>query len=142
MILIRKYLDRWFLTLNRLGALKNSLTNDEIRFLRSQLNEITFQTDICGNLPCELLLMVTSYLSLDDIISARNVSHRWREALSAPQLCIELVQRYFPWTWEKYQNQMTPNLSGQDAEKAELPRWLHGVASMYYLFYLLRAENE
>lgn len=59
-----------------------SLPGNELRFLKHQLNPYTFQTDICGKLPPELLLQVCAYLDLEEFMKARCVSRQWYKAFS------------------------------------------------------------
>ncbi|KAJ5571916.1 hypothetical protein N7535_005576 [Penicillium sp. DV-2018c] len=65
-----------------LNELLASLNPDEIRQVKSHVDNIKFQRDVLAELPLELAVMVIPYLNLWDLIVLRRVSKRWCELLT------------------------------------------------------------
>jgi hypothetical protein len=77
------------------------LSHHEIRILRARLNAISFSKDLCLNLPVELLLHVSQYLDLEDLMIARNVSRAWRDKFSSPDFAMGIIKMQFRTQWEQ-----------------------------------------
>lgn len=104
----------------------NGLTHNEIRYLRDHLNTEFFQfyKDICANLPVELLLWVTKYLELEDLLRARQVSHKWNVQFSTPDFCIGVIKHRFRSTWENDYNRSLEDPEHIEIQKERLKAWL------------------
>ncbi|CDM26815.1 hypothetical protein DTO013E5_6990 [Penicillium roqueforti] len=66
-----------------LNAILDTLDSYEIREVKSRLEPVTFQLDLLGKLPIELVAMLVEYLDLADLVILQRVSKRWRELLSS-----------------------------------------------------------
>jgi hypothetical protein len=110
----------------RLETLLQALTDNEIRHLRPQLNAKTFQKDICGNLPVELLLCISQYLELEDLNRALSVSRRWNEVFSSPDFHLGLVKLHFIQIWATTYKGLDPEK--QKIRKRTLHNWLPDAA--------------
>jgi hypothetical protein len=104
----------------------NGLTNNEIRYLRARLGgeRFRFTKDICGELPVELLLGVAKHLELEDILRARDVSHKWKCQFSSPDFCVGIIKNRFGGTWDRNYNRSMKDLGEIRAEKERLSNWL------------------
>jgi len=69
-----------------LDTLVNELDPYEWRHVKSRLNERTFEFDIVGALPTELVASIFTYLDLDCLLLYRQVSWRWHGILSSPDV--------------------------------------------------------
>jgi len=101
----------------RLDKIVETLSHNEIRYLRNRLNSIHFYTDICAHLPVELLLNVSEYLTLEDLMVVRHVSRTWRTKFSSPDFVSGITKMHFRIRWEQ------TNLN-DSAVKEELASWL------------------
>jgi len=110
----------------RLDNLIQALTNNEIRHLRPHLNAKTFQKDICGHLPVELLLYVSQFLELEDLKRALSVSCRWNEVFSSPDFHLGIVKLHFVQIWETTYKGLDPEL--QRIRKSVIHDWLPDAA--------------
>ncbi|KAJ5142981.1 uncharacterized protein N7515_001768 [Penicillium bovifimosum] len=62
-----------------LNELVGSLRSDEIRQVKSRLNNIKLQCDVVAGLPHEIVTMVVPHLNVEDVVVFRRVSKRWNE---------------------------------------------------------------
>jgi hypothetical protein len=109
-----------------LETLFQGLTDNEIRHLRSRLNIKTFQKDICGNLPLELLLGVSQYLELEDLKKALSVSRRWNDVFSSSEFHLGIVKLHFAPKWETSYKGLDPEQ--QRVRQQALHEWLPDAA--------------
>ncbi len=75
------------------GLIRN-MSHQEIRDVKSSLENVNFPTDIFIKLPLELSQMVAQYLELSQAIRARRVSRSWRNILTSSQITGCLLR---PW---------------------------------------------
>jgi hypothetical protein len=101
----------------RLDNLTDSLSHDEIRYLRTRLNAIKFNKDIFLNLPVELLLHVAKYLDFEDLVITRNVSRAWRDKFSSPDFSMGIIKMHFRSQWKQTD-------LGDATAKQSLVNWL------------------
>lgn len=106
----------------RLEDLARVLMHSEIRHLRQQLNLKSFQKDICGNLPIELLLEVCRYLELRDLKTALLVTHRWNEVFSSPEFYCGIAKLHFRSIWEICYKDLEPEQ--QQSRNSMLYSWV------------------
>lgn len=104
-----------------LQNLISALTHQEIRELAPQLNRISFQTDIVGLLPVELLLLVAECIEGSDIFNFLNVSKRWRALWLQENVLRLLADKWFPgflkyYSLQKQRTGVTPDLPALFAE--------------------------
>ncbi|CAI7643294.1 unnamed protein product [Penicillium viridicatum] len=67
-----------------LNEILDNLSPYEIREVKSRFETMTFQCDLLGKLPLELVAMLVKYLDLADLVLLRRVSKRWHVLLSSP----------------------------------------------------------
>ncbi|KAF4760993.1 hypothetical protein N7455_000624 [Penicillium solitum] len=67
-----------------LNEILDNLSPHEIREVKSRFETMTFQCDLLGKLPFELVAMLVKYLDLADLVLFRRVSKRWQVLLSSP----------------------------------------------------------
>jgi len=110
-----------------LQNLISALTHQEIRELAPQLTRISFQTDIVGRLPVELLLLVAECIEGSDIFNFLNVSKRWRAVWRQENVLRLLAGKWFPGFLEYYslQKQRTGVAPDLPALFAEATRKFH-----------------
>lgn len=104
-----------------------SLPSNELRFLKHQLNSYTFQTDICGKLPPELLLQVCAYLDLEEFMKTRRVSRQWYKSFSEPKVLQSVARTHSllaPNTFSNTQDQVA-----QVRSPPSISEWLPQAAS-------------
>ncbi|RDL38295.1 uncharacterized protein BP5553_02635 [Venustampulla echinocandica] len=70
---------------------------------------MSFEVEIISHLPVELLLCVSAYLDLEDLMRARSVSRHWRRAFSNPDFCDGIARWYFRPTWENIHGGTDPD---------------------------------
>lgn len=63
------------------------LHRDEWRELKDRAATISFNCDLVGRLPVEIVALIAEHVHLSDIILLRRVSHRWRHVLSSLPVC-------------------------------------------------------
>lgn len=80
----------------RLQGLINALTHQQIRELRSVINEVDFHYDIIAKLPLEISQVILQYLPLYQIFQARRVSPEWRQILGSAKTVEFLLRDWFP----------------------------------------------
>ncbi|KAI0136825.1 hypothetical protein BJ170DRAFT_32056 [Xylariales sp. AK1849] len=100
-----------------LTALVNEahLSTDEIRLVKDLLSTVTFQKDIVGNLPIELVVSMTDYLDVKDILACLAVSKQWYATFTNDRVIFQLARRLFPsllWEKSKAGNQYTDSQAG------------------------------
>ena len=81
---------------HRLDALIKGLTYQQIREIRSTIEEVDFHCDIISKLPLEISQLILQYFSLHQIFWARRVSPKWRHILSSTHTEELLLQDWFP----------------------------------------------
>ncbi|KAJ5400550.1 hypothetical protein N7465_011039 [Penicillium sp. CMV-2018d] len=67
-----------------LNEILDNLSPHEVREVKSRFETMTFQCDLLGKLPLELVAMLVKYLDLADLVLLRRVSKRWHVLLSSP----------------------------------------------------------
>ena len=85
----------------RLDKLVRNLTLSEVRHLRLQLNSIQIPCDICTEFPIELLICISDYLDLEDILNIRLVSRSWNELFTSPDICVGTIKKHFYPVWDR-----------------------------------------
>lgn len=80
----------------RLQVLVNALTHQQIRELRSVINEVDLHYDIIAKLPLEISQVILQYLPLYQIFQARRVSPEWRQILGSAKTVELLLRDWFP----------------------------------------------
>ncbi|KAM0815294.1 hypothetical protein AB5N19_01088 [Seiridium cardinale] len=85
---------------------------NEYRLLKELLSRVTLQKDIVRHLPVELILLITSFLSVRDISSCLMVSRGWNALFMNHRIIFSLADRLFPQlTWipsrERVQDEST-----------------------------------
>lgn len=106
-----------------MDSLARSLTIQEIRRLRIQLNAVTIPNDI-SIFPVELLLCIAQHLDLQEVIILLSVSHAWKKAFSSPDFCIGIIKTHFRSVWEERYRCLS---TGQQlVDKMALAQWLPG----------------
>ncbi|KAI0403460.1 hypothetical protein F4802DRAFT_290365 [Xylaria palmicola] len=83
-----------FAELRRLVLGGDGLTRDEVRYLRFLLHDV--QTDLVGELPLELLILVALQLDLDDFARCLRVSRVWRERFLSDPVTLAYARRQWP----------------------------------------------
>jgi hypothetical protein len=63
--------------------------------------------DIFMNLPTELFLMTIALLDLEELMTARAVSHAWRRKFASLDVSLAITKKHFRTTWEKSYNSLT-----------------------------------
>lgn len=81
---------------HRLNALVKVLTFQQIRELRSTIEEVDFHCDIIAKLPLEISQLILQYLPLYQIFWARRVSPKWKQILSSAHIENLLLQDWYP----------------------------------------------
>lgn len=66
----------WPANTNRLNEILDNLSPYEIREVKRRFETMTFQYDLLGKLPLELVVMLVKYLDLADLVLLRRVCHR------------------------------------------------------------------
>lgn len=79
-----------------LNALVKVLTFQQIRELRSTIEEVDFHCDIIAKLPLEISQLILQYLPLYQIFWARRVSPKWKQILSSAHIENLLLQDWYP----------------------------------------------
>ena len=72
------------------------MTHQQIRELRSAIEEVDLHCDVIAKLPLELSQMILQYLPIHQIFQARRVSSKWRQILSSAQTVEPLLRSWFP----------------------------------------------
>jgi len=98
-----------------LNDIVNSLSGEEWRELQLILNRRSFQLDIIGSFPVELVALVCSYIDISDAARCLHVSKRWRDLIVQP-----IVRETFINQW--YTSSDLPLLGAQDLPQKELFR--------------------
>ena len=80
----------------RLQGLVKALTHQQIRELRSVIEEVDFHCDIIAKLPLEISRVILQYLPLYQIFQARRVSPGWRQILASARTVEFLLRDWFP----------------------------------------------
>ncbi|KAJ5096226.1 hypothetical protein NUU61_005582 [Penicillium alfredii] len=62
----------------------DQLRSDEWREVKHRIDPQTFQCDLLGKLPIEIVALVAEYMNLTDLILHQRVSKRWHRVLSSP----------------------------------------------------------
>lgn len=65
----------WPANTDRLNEILDNLSPHEIREVKSRFETMTFQCDLLGKLPFELVAMLVKYLDLADLVLLRRVCH-------------------------------------------------------------------
>lgn len=84
---------------SRLDSLLRHLTISEIRRIRVQLGSKPV-LDVC-DFPSELITRIFAQLPLEDLFTLRSVSRRWRNILSSPEFCREMIKEHFEPQWKR-----------------------------------------
>lgn len=63
----------FLLTTPRLQGLLDKLHSDECRELKDRLAAVSFQYDVLGSLPIEIVAQVSNYLGLSDVVILQRV---------------------------------------------------------------------
>ncbi|RFU33594.1 hypothetical protein B7463_g2761, partial [Scytalidium lignicola] len=79
-----------------LDDLIHYLSSAEISHLVNLLRPSTIRHDKFVDLPNEIILAIMNYLDLEDVVTARSVSHKWYYRWTAPEICFGIAERYFP----------------------------------------------
>lgn len=82
--------------IHRLDALVKVLSHQQIRELRTTIEELDFHCDIIAKLPLEISQLILQYLPLYQIFRARRVSPKWRQVLSSAYTEELLLQDWYP----------------------------------------------
>lgn len=96
-----------------LNDVVNSLSSEEWRELQAILNRRSFQLDIIGNLPVELVALVFSYIDISNAVGCLYVSKRWQDLILQP-----IVQETLLSQW--YNPSDLPLLEARDLSQEEL----------------------
>ncbi|CAG8947929.1 unnamed protein product [Penicillium salamii] len=99
-----------------LDGILESLATNELRGVRDRILAVTFQRDIFGQLPVELICLVASHLDVKDIFNLRRVSRLWKEVLSVPVLLTTVLKN-------KLGKWPAPNSSIAGLESSLKTRW-------------------
>jgi hypothetical protein len=83
----------------RLDDLITHLLPSEIRFLQKRL-ENDFVRDFVPELPVEITILMSQYLTPYDLLTTHLVSKRWRETWTNVSICNKLMKEYFRSTFE------------------------------------------
>ncbi|KAG9238297.1 hypothetical protein BJ875DRAFT_437657 [Amylocarpus encephaloides] len=110
-----------------LESLVHNISLDERRYLKDQLHPHTFQKDICGHLPTELLLHISSCLDLKDLMGARAVSRAWNRAFTNLDMTLAIVKTHFGPEWKDLLKNENPEM--QHEQHQTLSKWLPRAAS-------------
>lgn len=97
----------------RLQGLVNALTHQQIRELRSVIDEVDFHYDIIAKLPLEISQVILQYLPLYQIFQARRVSPEWRQILGSAKTVELLLRDWFPNHNVGQKLQIPPGLSAE-----------------------------
>ena len=84
--------------------------------------------DICSALPLEILLVVSSYLDLEDLFQLRSVSRSWYNNFTSPDFCLGVIEQHFPSAWLGFAEQLKINSAGGIIDKGNLLKWFQGAA--------------
>ena len=82
----------------------------------------TSTNDICLEFPLELLLCVVQHLDLQESITLRSVSRKWKDTFSGEDFCLGIIKMHFRPVWEKYNRCLNPDQ--RLIEKKSLMQWL------------------
>jgi len=96
-----------------LNDIVDSLSGEEWRELQALLNRRSFQLDIIGNLPVEIVALVCSYIDISDATRCLGVSKRWQDLIMQP-----IVQETFLNQW--YNSFELPLVGARDLPSKEL----------------------
>jgi len=96
-----------------LNGIVNSLSGEEWRELHATLSRRSFQLDIIGNLPVELVALVFSYIDISNAARCLHVSKRWQDLILQP-----IVQETLLSQW--YTPSDLPLLGAQNLSEEEL----------------------
>lgn len=80
----------------RLEGLVKALTHQQIRELRSVVEQIEMKYDIIAHLPLEISQNILHYLPIHQIFQARRASSKWRHILSLAQTVEPLLREWYP----------------------------------------------
>ena len=72
------------------------MTHQQIRELRSAIEEVDLYCDVIAELPLEISQMILQYLPIHQTFQARRVSSKWRQILSSAQTVGPLLQYWLP----------------------------------------------
>ena len=72
------------------------MTHQQIRELRSAIEEVDLHCDVIAELPLEISQIVLQHLPIHQIFQARRVSSKWRQILSSAQTVEPLLRGWFP----------------------------------------------
>lgn len=111
---------------NRLDNLVHSLSQPEIFRLRCQLSDIPTTSDPCVALPNEVLLCIIDYLDLEDFLTARSVSRKWRESWSDCSVSMQMIKVHFPSVLQSSYKSLDEE--NQVTAKQNLSKWLPDAA--------------
>lgn len=84
------------LRLENLRSLISSLTPDETRFMKLHLQSLPAQPDIVSLFPTDILVEISPYLCVVDIVNIFNVSKAWRKAWSQRDVVRALAKHHMP----------------------------------------------
>lgn len=65
-------------------SLLDELRLDERREVKARVDQMHFRRDILGSLPLEIAALVSSYLTVSDVVHLQLVCRRWKFLLSSP----------------------------------------------------------
>ncbi|KAJ6104235.1 hypothetical protein N7523_010555 [Penicillium sp. IBT 18751x] len=73
-------------------GLLDQLRRDEWREVKARADEVSFNCDILGNLPLEIVSLVAAHMNLADLVVLQRVSRRWKEILSSSTVQLSAIQ--------------------------------------------------
>lgn len=68
------------------------LRRDEWRDVKGRAERMSFECDLLGQLPLEIVALIAEHMELADLILLRRVSQRWRQVLSSPSVCLAAIR--------------------------------------------------
>lgn len=97
-----------------------------MRYVQTRLEEESFRLlkDICASLPVELLISITQYFDLEDILRARQVSHKWNVQFSSHDFYVGVAKHHFQGAWERELKKLASFEESRVSEKDLLETWL------------------
>ncbi|KAJ5580093.1 uncharacterized protein N7459_006078 [Penicillium hispanicum] len=72
------------LTISRCHGILDQLRPDEWREVKYRTADKTFQCDLLGKLPLEIVALIAEHMDLADVVLLQRVSRRWQRVLSSP----------------------------------------------------------